>query len=324
MDDTTLGLEAEAYLFEPPETVWDHVLLLDHASWFEHKDMDVLNKAAERTQAVSREIPREAWMALYASGNPLKSAPPQGMAVLHSLFRRAEELPEWSRLRLAVGMDPIAAAFGAAHFATELIDKLPPEVKEAMETAQRAKDRAQQLDDRLHSCAVPGRQSRGGGPYITRCCCFAASHEQRATAGADPSDRIRTRPKRGAHAAASEQAALQALDGAQARTAQSLATAMNQSADVSRTCRRRRPSLASAGASVGPVVSPGSKSPGSSSWRSTCASPHRSSRSSNRLAGLSRSSRVSGARALAAAGPSPTTRSRTSTWRRSPPTSWSR
>ena len=37
--DYTTALDAEVYLFDPPETIWDRVLLLDHGTWFEHKDM---------------------------------------------------------------------------------------------------------------------------------------------------------------------------------------------------------------------------------------------------------------------------------------------
>jgi uncharacterized protein with von Willebrand factor type A (vWA) domain len=222
MDEMTAGLDAEAYLFDPPQTVWDRVLIQDHATWLDHKDMEALVRAAEHTQAVNCDIPREAWMGLYASGNPLKPAPPKGMGVLHSLFRRAQELPEWGRLRLAVGMDPIAAAFGAAHFATELIDKLPPEVKEAMETAQRARDRAQQLQDQL---TVARPLAVGAGPAEQP---PGMTKQQLETLiGQIESDLAEA----GDQAAATEQAALEALVAAQARTAQSLATAINQSAD---------------------------------------------------------------------------------------------
>ena len=228
MDQTTL--DSEVYLFDPPETVWDRVLLLDHAAWFENKDMEVLLKAADRTESISREIPREAWLGLYASANPLKPAPPQGEAVLHSLFRRAEELPEWKRLRLMVEMDPIAAAFGAAHFVTDLIDKLPPEVKKAMEAAQRAQDRVQNLQDRLD--AGQSLASGAGQP----------DPEQHSDDGSSPGmpqarlqDLIQQIEQQLAcarsQAASSEQIALDALHAAQARTNQSLAQALNNSAE---------------------------------------------------------------------------------------------
>ena len=228
--DYTTALDAEVYLFDPPETIWDRVLLLDHGTWFEHKDMEVLQKAAERTDAVSRNIPREAWLGLYASANPLKLAPPQGMSVLYSIFKRAEELPEWKRLRVTVGMDPIAAAFGAAHFVTDLMDRLPPEVKEAMESAQQDRDRVQDLEDHLQiaqslaSGGGQGEQQPGDGdgsvPSMTQ-------DRLEAMIQQIESDLVDA----GKQAASSEQAVLEALDGAQARMNQSLAQAMNQSAD---------------------------------------------------------------------------------------------
>jgi uncharacterized protein with von Willebrand factor type A (vWA) domain len=228
MDEATL--DSEVYLFDPPETVWDRVLLLDHAAWFEHRDMEVLRKAAERAEPISREVPREAWLGLYASANPIRPAPPQGMAVLHSLFGRAEELPEWKRLRLMVGMDPIAAAFGAAHFVADLIDKLPPEVKEAMEAEQRAKDRVQELQDRLD---LAQSVAAGAGQ---------ANQERQDAASSSPAmsqqelqdlmQQIREQlADARSQASACEGAALDALDAAQARTSQCLAQALENSTE---------------------------------------------------------------------------------------------
>lgn len=210
-------LDSELYLFDPPETVWDRVLFLDHAAWFDHKDMEVLVKAAERTQAISREIPREAWLGLYASGNPLKEVPPLDEAVLHSLFHRAEELPEWKRLRLMVGMDPVAAAFGAGHFVNELIDRLPPEVKKAMEAAQKAQDRIRDLQDRLDAA-----QSLGSDPTSGMSSDELEAMMQQLTRQIEEAK---------AQAASSQQAALDALNAAPARTNQSLAQALNSSGD---------------------------------------------------------------------------------------------
>jgi uncharacterized protein with von Willebrand factor type A (vWA) domain len=225
-----MTLDSEVYLLDPPETVWDRLLLLDHAAWFEHKDMEVLIKAAERTAPISREIPREAWLGLYASASPLKPASPQGEAVLHSLFRQAEELPEWKRLRLMVGMDPIAAAFGAAHFVTDLIDKLPPEVKETMEAAQQDQDRVRKLQDRLDAaqslasgaCQPGSGQPSGGGASP------GMSKEQLQDLMQQIEKQLADAKNR---AASSEQTALDALDAAQARTNQSLAQALNDSVE---------------------------------------------------------------------------------------------
>jgi len=213
------SLDSEIFLFDPPETVWDRVLFLDHAAWYDHKDMQVLVKAAERTQSVSREIPREAWLGLYAPANPLKQAPPAGEAVLYSLFHRAEELPEWKRLRLMVGMDPVAAAFGAAHFVTDLIDKLPPEVQEAMEASQQAQDQMQNLQDRID--AAQALASGGGSPN-------GMSSDQLQSLIQQLEAQLQQAKTQ---AAANEQAALNALDAAKARTNQSLAQAINNSAE---------------------------------------------------------------------------------------------
>ncbi|MBM3120752.1 MAG: hypothetical protein FJZ97_01040 [Chloroflexi bacterium] len=211
------SLDNELYLFDPPESVWDRLLFLDHATWFDHKDMAVLVKAAEHTQAISREIPREAWLGLYASDTPLKETPPEGEAVIHSLFRRAEELPEWNQLRLMVGMDPVAAAFGAGHFATELIDRLPPEVKVAMESAQQAQDKLRQLQNQLE--AARSIASSSGRPI--------SGEDLQHLLGDLPGQIEQAK----AQAASSLQTALEALNGAPARTNQSLAQALTSSAE---------------------------------------------------------------------------------------------
>ena len=223
-------LDAEVYLLDPPPTVWDRVLLLDHATWFENKDLQVLQMAAEKTREFSRDIPREAWLGLYASANPLRQGSPPGMAVVHSLFKRAEDLPEWRRLRMTAGMDPLAAVFGAAHFVVDLMDKLPPEVKEPMRTAQRAQDRVQDLQDQLAAAQslTSGRtagspDSGNGGPGQ-----LSLSLQQIEQLTHQLPVEI---AEAEAQASAQEQVALEALDAAQARTRHCLAQAMNQSAD---------------------------------------------------------------------------------------------
>lgn len=223
-------LDSEVYLFDPPETVWDRLLLMDHAAWFEHKDMEVLLKAAERTDSISRDIPREAWLGLYASSNPLKPAPPQGEAVLHSLFHRAEDLNEWKRLRLMVGMDPVAAAFGAAHFVTDLIDKLPPEVKEAMQASQQAKDRIQNLQDQLE--VAPSLSLGSGQPVSSQQAGQGSSPGMSKGQLQDLIQQIEVQLEQARNdAVSSEQTALDALDAARARTNQSLAQALNTSTE---------------------------------------------------------------------------------------------
>ncbi|MCJ7566072.1 MAG: hypothetical protein MUO58_00835, partial [Anaerolineales bacterium] len=123
-------LDAEEYLIDPPETVWEDVLLVDHISFLDIKDLEVMARAQEATHQYSECIPREAWMGLYAPINPLKKTVSDSMCVAKNIFQRAKEMPEWKRLQSCAGMDPVAAAFGAAHFSKELINNLPPEVKD--------------------------------------------------------------------------------------------------------------------------------------------------------------------------------------------------
>jgi len=175
MEDRTDGTDASlaeaAYILDPPDTVWEGVLTIDHATWLEVEDLEVVRRANERVERYGHGITREAWLGLYASMNPLKRTPPEGMEVAHGIFGRAERMPEWTSLRASVVADEIAAAFGAAHFAGELIDRLPPEIKERMERARRAQDDLRELRTRADALrmlagiggAQPGESSDARG-----------------------------------------------------------------------------------------------------------------------------------------------------------------
>jgi archaellum component FlaC len=144
-----LDLTHVEYILDPPDTIWKGVLKMDHATWLEVKDLVVIRQAEERIHECSHEITREAWLGLYASVNPLRRIPPSGMEVAHSIFSRAAQMPEWESLRTSIVADEIAAAFGAAHFSSELINRLPPEVKEKMERAQQAQNKLEELHARV-------------------------------------------------------------------------------------------------------------------------------------------------------------------------------
>jgi len=144
-----LDLTHVGYILDPPDTIWKGVLKMDHATWLEVKDLVVIQQAEERVHECSHEITREAWLGLYASTNPLRRIPPSGMEVAHSIFSRADQMPEWESLRTSIVADEIAAAFGAAHFSSELINRLPPEVKEKMERAKQAQDKLEELRARV-------------------------------------------------------------------------------------------------------------------------------------------------------------------------------
>jgi hypothetical protein len=94
---------------------------------------------------------------LYSPASQLSGQVPEGMAAPHSIFQRAERMGEWKALRSSIGCDEIAAAFGAAHFARELIAKLPPEVRQKMQEAQRARDALSDLQARREALARSAR-----------------------------------------------------------------------------------------------------------------------------------------------------------------------
>ncbi len=208
-------LTNEEYLLDPPATVWEDLLNADHAAWLGVQGMDVVRAAEERTCAFGRDLTREAWLGLYSPASQLFSQAPQGMAVPHSIFQRADRMDEWRALRASIGSDEIAAAFGAAHFARELIDKLPPEVKEKMHQAQRARDALSDLQARLEAlqAAVPGTPPAPD----------ELGRRVRDLEG--DAKRLRRRLR------ASEQEAIASLEEATARTEQALAQSMAAAAE---------------------------------------------------------------------------------------------
>jgi uncharacterized protein with von Willebrand factor type A (vWA) domain len=149
-------LTDEEYLLDPPATVWEDLLNADHAAWLGVQDMDVLCAAEECTRPYGSDLTREAWLGLYSPASRLCSEAPEGTAVAHSIFRRAERMDEWKALRSSIGADEIAAAFGAAHFARELIERLPPEVKEGMQESQRSRDVLSELKARQEALEAAG------------------------------------------------------------------------------------------------------------------------------------------------------------------------
>ncbi len=162
-------LTASEYLLDPPESIWQDILNVDHAAWLETREMEVLQQAEARTREVAKNITREAWLGLYSPGNPIKPQAPDGLRVTHSIFGHAERMDEWKALRASTGADEVACAFGAAHFARELIDKLPPEVRRKMEEAQQAQDALDELRSEMQALqafaaemgATQSRQSDG-------------------------------------------------------------------------------------------------------------------------------------------------------------------
>jgi uncharacterized protein with von Willebrand factor type A (vWA) domain len=213
-------LTYEEYLLDPPDTVWEGLLKADHAAWLGVQSMDVVRAAEERTRAFGRDLTREAWLGLYSPASQLCGQAPEGMAVPHSIFQRAERMGEWKALRSSMGCDEIAAAFGAAHFARELIARLPPEVKQKMQEAQRAHDalsevqaRREALEAALDASHVPGKPPAPD----------ELGRQIRDLEG--DAKRLRRRLR------ASEQEAVESVEEATARTEQALAQSMAAAAE---------------------------------------------------------------------------------------------
>ncbi len=219
------------YLLDPPATVWEGLLKADHAAWLGVQSMDVVRAAEERTRAFGRDLTREAWLGLYSPASHLCSQAPEGMAVPHSIFQRAERMGEWKALRSSIGCDEIAAAFGAAHFARELIAKLPPEVKQKLQEAQRARDALSDLKARLKALQTASDASQMAAPYPPGEATVPGTPPPADELGWQIRDlegdekRLRRRLR------ASEQEAVGSLEEATARTEQALAQGMAAAAE---------------------------------------------------------------------------------------------
>jgi uncharacterized protein with von Willebrand factor type A (vWA) domain len=221
----------DEYLLDPPETVWQDILKADHAAWLDIKHMEVIRAAEERTRSFGSDLTREAWLGLYSPANPLKGQAPEGMAVAHSIYRRAEEMDEWKGLRTSIGPDEVAAAFGAAHFAKELIARLPPEIAEKMHVAQEAQDGLADLRAQMQALQAAVDRMGAGSSGTTNAPAKAggkAASKEELTRRLHELEGAEQRARGQAKAAESE--ALQALEDASARTEQALAQSVADAA----------------------------------------------------------------------------------------------
>jgi uncharacterized protein with von Willebrand factor type A (vWA) domain len=228
-----LDLSHAEYLLDPPDTIWEGILSMDHATWLEVKDLEVIEQAEDRVRQYSTDLTREAWLGLYASSNPLMRTPPAGMEIPHSIFSRAASMPEWGSLRKSIVADEIAAAFGAAHFSDELIHRLPPEVKETLAAAQAAQEalhelRARrQLQDMIMSPRGGAAEADGDGGDQTPSTSPGTSPSITSTSVESLVEQLLE-----AEAAASEcaQDALRAIDKASARIDRAMAESASAAA----------------------------------------------------------------------------------------------
>ncbi|MGA9531516.1 MAG: hypothetical protein WBR18_02265 [Anaerolineales bacterium] len=134
------------YLLDPPPSVWQELLLLDHAAWLDISELEILRKTENQCTRYGNSLAREAWLGLYSAASPLRKLPPEGTEVAHALFRRAQKMPEWISLRQTADGDAIAAAFATGHFVHVPMDRLPEEVKKEMAEAESAGAEAETLE----------------------------------------------------------------------------------------------------------------------------------------------------------------------------------
>jgi uncharacterized protein with von Willebrand factor type A (vWA) domain len=126
-----------------PDSVWKGMLRQDFRSWLDVQGEEVIREA-ETSTGFGSGLLREAFLGLYVPSAPLLDPPPEHMGHLGSIFRRAEEMPEWKGLRQVTGEDDSASAIGAAAFAKEMYGRLPPEVQEKVREAEEKNREAQE------------------------------------------------------------------------------------------------------------------------------------------------------------------------------------
>lgn len=129
-----------------PDSVWDQTLAYDHVTWDGIRGMNVVKLAQEGARKYAGDdLAREAFFGIYNHTAHLTPKPPKGLAPVHSIMRRAEQLPEFGSLRRSVNGDAVAAGIATARFVTEIMKNLPEEVKEEMEKHEKARQRLQFL-----------------------------------------------------------------------------------------------------------------------------------------------------------------------------------
>jgi uncharacterized protein with von Willebrand factor type A (vWA) domain len=132
-----------ALSWQTPDSVWQGMLRQDFRSWLDIQEEKVIQDAKEST-GLSNDLMREAFLGLFVPTAPMRDPEPENMGHLASIFRRAEEMQEWKGLRQVTGEDEAASAIGAASFAVEMFDKLPPDVQEKIKEAEEKNKEAQE------------------------------------------------------------------------------------------------------------------------------------------------------------------------------------
>ena len=127
-------------------TVWENLLISDRSAWDQIKDDDVINDSRESCDRYSPSLMEQAFYGLFDPLTELSADPPAGMEIESSLMQKAMEMDEFLSLREEVYSDRMASMLATAAFSSELLSKLPEDVRNDMEANQSAQ---QKLKDEL-------------------------------------------------------------------------------------------------------------------------------------------------------------------------------
>ena len=123
-------------------TIWDNLLNSDRSAWDTVKDEDVIEESRAECDRYSRALMEQAFYGLYDPLTELSDIPPEGMEVESSLLQKAMEMEEYLSLRDEVYSDRMASMLATAAFSTELLAKLPEDVKKDLEDYRQAQQNA--------------------------------------------------------------------------------------------------------------------------------------------------------------------------------------
>ena len=124
-------------------TIWENLLNSDRSAWDSVKDEDVIEESRSECDRYSQNLMEQAFYGLYDPLAELSCVPPQGMEVESSLLSKAMEMEEYLSLRDEVYSDKMASMLATAAFSTELLSKLPEDVREDLEEYRNAQQEEQ-------------------------------------------------------------------------------------------------------------------------------------------------------------------------------------
>lgn len=121
-------------------SIWKNTMYSDRAAWDSVRNEKIAQETAGDLNKYSSSFPEQVFYGLYDSLADLSETPAEGLEVEHELMRKSLELPEFKTLRNEVSDDELASLLGMQEFSSNLINKLPDEVKKDMEDNQKAQD----------------------------------------------------------------------------------------------------------------------------------------------------------------------------------------